>query len=193
MAERQSEIVIEKASVNQAPVIASLIMEAMDYDCCQNLAGPDHTLEDFHILMTRLVEEDNSQYSYKNAIVAMTGGEVAGVLVGYDGKDLSELRKAFINGACSMLGQDFSNIADETNENEFYIDSLCVKKEFRGQGIATKLLKHTLKLHKNEPVGLLVDFTHPDAERLYLSLGFKFINETSWAGHKMKHLQWSTK
>lgn len=187
---RKNKIVITNAKKSQASIIASLIMEAMDYDCCQNMAGPNHSLEDFHHLMTKLVEADSSQYSYKNTLAAMIDGEIAGILVGYEGRNLSELRKAFIDGGLTMLGRDFSNIPDETNENEFYIDSLCVRKEFRGQGIATMLLRCTMNSHKDEPVGLLVDFTHPNAERLYLSLGFNFINETSWSGHKMKHLQW---
>ena len=42
--------------------IASLIMEAMNAECCQNFAGPKHTLVDFHRMMTRLVEMEDSQY-----------------------------------------------------------------------------------------------------------------------------------
>ena len=58
------QVVIRSADVAQAPEIASLIMEAMDHDCCRNFAGPDHTLDDFRDMMTRLVAMDDSQYSY---------------------------------------------------------------------------------------------------------------------------------
>ena len=67
----KNKIDIMPATKEQAPVIAALIMEAMDYDCCRNFAGPDHTLDDFHAMMTELVSMDDSQYSYRNTIVAM--------------------------------------------------------------------------------------------------------------------------
>ena len=53
---------IKPAKPEQAAEIATLIMEAMDADCCQNFAGPHHTLADFHRLITRLVgmEERNT-------------------------------------------------------------------------------------------------------------------------------------
>ena len=34
---------IQQACKEQAPEIASLIMEAMHYECCQNFAGPHHS------------------------------------------------------------------------------------------------------------------------------------------------------
>lgn len=42
----KKDIVITAAQRDQAAEIARLIMEAMDYDCCQNFAGPKHSLED---------------------------------------------------------------------------------------------------------------------------------------------------
>ena len=49
------KIHIEQATPDKASHIASLIMEAMNTECCQNFAGPRHTLADFHQLMERLV------------------------------------------------------------------------------------------------------------------------------------------
>lgn len=181
---------IIKANKAQASEIAWLIMEAMDYDCCRNFAGPHHTLNDFHEMLTELVEMENSQYSYRNTLCAMVGDDIAGMLVGYDGKDLLELRKAFISKAKERLGQDFSGMDEETKAGEFYLDSLCVKKEFRKHGIASALLREAINLHGGQPVGLLVDVTHPWAERLYVALGFRFVNNAMWGGHQMRHLQY---
>ena len=56
-------------------------MEAMDPACCQWFAGPDHTLEDFHQLIKRLIMRKDSQYSYRNTLVAVTdSGEVEAAL-----------------------------------------------------------------------------------------------------------------
>lgn len=186
----KNTIKIVAADRSQASEIASLIMEAMDYDCCQNFAGPKHTLDDFHRMMTHLVEMDDSQYSYLNTLVAMDKNNIAGCLVGYDGKDLLRLRKRFIEASKDYLDQDFSNMDEETGVGEYYLDSLCVKKEYRKQGIATKLILAAIDKHGTQPVGLLVDHTHPWAERLYKQIGFRFVNETEWGGHGMNHLQY---
>lgn len=186
----KKNINIVRGRKEQAPEIASLIMEAMDYDCCRNLAGPRHTLDDFRRMMTHLVEIDESLYSYRNALVAMDGGTIAGCLVSYDGRDLLRLRESFISAAAEYLGQDFSNMAEETQAGEYYLDSLCVKSEYRKQGIATRLLRTAIDEHGTQPVGLLVDHTHPWAERLYRSIGFRFVGEAVWGGHAMNHLQY---
>ena len=183
-------VVIKSADQSQAPEIASLIMEAMDHDCCRNFAGPEHTLDDFHRMMTKLVMMDDSQYSYRNTLVAMVGDEVAGCLVAYDGKDLLRLRRRFIEQAREFLGRDFSAMDEETKAGEYYLDSLCVKADFRKRGIATKLIKEAVRRHGNQPVGLLVDHTHPWAERLYRAIGFVFVDEAMWGGHAMNHLQY---
>ena len=202
---KKLKIDIRPATREQSSDIASLIMEAMDYDCCQNFAGPDHTLDDFHSMMTALVEMDDSQYSFRNTLVAMSGNDIAGALVGYNGKDLRRLRRRFTEAAKEYLGQDYSDMDDETGPGEFYLDSLCVKKEYRHHGIATLLIKSCVKhdpipqgwtpsllerAGENPlPLGLLVDHTHPWAQRLYERLGFRVVGETSWGGHAMRHMQ----
>lgn len=187
---------IVPASIEQAESIASLIMLAMNHECCQNFAGPSHTLEDFHRMMTTLVRRDDSQYSYRNAMVALddntTDGHpvVAGVIVGYDGADLHRLRETFLQAAKEFLGQDFRGMADETQAGEYYIDSLAVNESYRHQGLATLLLKKLIdQKGQRQPVGLLVDKGNPGAERLYRSLGFEYVNDTTWGGHEMRHLQ----
>lgn len=191
---------IVPASIEQAESIASLIMLAMNHECCQNFAGPSHTLEDFHRMMIALVRRDDSQYSYRNAMLALddntTDGHpvVAGVIVGYDGADLHRLRETFLQAAKEFLGQDFRGMDDETQAGEYYIDSLAVNESYRHQGLATLLLKKLIdQKGQRQPVGLLVDKGNPGAERLYRSLGFEYVNDATWGGHEMRHLQTAEK
>lgn len=191
---------IVPASIEQAESIASLIMLAMNHECCQNFAGPSHTLEDFHRMMIALVRRDDSQYSYRNAMVALddntTDGHpvVAGVIVGYDGADLHRLRETFLQAAKEFLEQDFRGMDDETQAGEYYIDSLAVNESYRHQGLATLLLKKLIdQKGQRQPVGLLVDKGNPGAERLYRSLGFEYVNDATWGGHEMRHLQTAEK
>lgn len=183
---------IEDAKQEQAEEIARLIMEAMNHDCCQWFAGPDHSLDEFHQLMTTLVKRKDSQYSYLNTLVAITESkEIAGICVSYDGAELRSLRQPFIDGAHDAFGRDYSDMDDETAAGELYVDSLCVEKKFRGQGIARQLLEATITKGRkmNLPTGLLVDTGNPQAERLYRRIGFVYVEDNEWGGHKMKHLQ----
>ncbi len=182
---------IEPATPEQADRIAPLIMMAMDEDCCQHFAGPCHTLDDFRQMMTRLVRRHDSQYSYRNTLVARTAdGDIAGIITAYDGAQLRPLRRAFVQAALEAFGRDYSGMDDETQAGEHYIDSLAVHPQYRKQGIASALLREMISRHgQQQPVGLLVDVTHPWAERLYLSLGFRQVGTATWGGHQMKHLQ----
>ncbi len=166
-------------------------MQAMNYDCCRFFAGEGHTLEEFHHAMTRLVALDDSQYSWRNTLVALDEhGDVVGICVAYDGGRLHELRRRFIEEMKESFQQDFSDMADETSTGEYYLDSLAVAEDHRGQGIATRLLKaaveraHSMGLR----AGLLVDQGNPKAEALYRRVGFRRAEETSWGGHPMYHM-----
>ena len=55
-------IEIREATKPQAAEIASLIMMAMTDDCCLYFCGDGYGLEDFHSMMTMLVEREDSQY-----------------------------------------------------------------------------------------------------------------------------------
>ena len=182
---------IREATKNQAAEIAGLIMMAMTDDCCQYFCGEGYGLEDFHRMMTMLVEAEVSQYSYKNTLVAMASDRVVGISVSYDGGCLHELRRAFIQAAKEYVGKDHSGMDDETQAGELYLDSLAVLPEYRRQGIAKQLILATKekadKLHLPY-VGLLVDKGNPDGEALYSSVGFRYMDDSRWGGHEMKHL-----
>ena len=184
-------IEIREASKSQAAEIASLIMTAMTDDCCLYFCGEGYGLEDFHKMMTMLVEREDSQYSYQNTLVAMDVDKVVGISVSYDGGCLHELRRAFIEAAKEQIGKDHSGMDDETQAGELYLDSLAVLPEYRHQGIARKLLLAT-KERANclglPCVGLLVDKDNPVGEALYTSVGFQYVNDNQWGGHPMKHL-----
>lgn len=189
---------ITNASPTHAADIARLIMLAMTDDCCRFLVGPRHSLDDFREMMHALVLMPDSQYSWRNAIVALddeasvslADAPVAGVVVGYDGGALHRLRRRFQEEALGRLQMDYSCMDDETQPGEFYIDSLAVYPQYRRRGIASRLLQAIIARAAAEglPAALLVDKGNPNAERLYTSLGFCYRNDAVWGGHAMKHL-----
>ena len=181
---------VQKATKEQSAEIARLIMMAMTDDCCLYFCGDGHGLEDFRQMITELVEREDSQYSYLNTLVAMEEDKVVGISVSYDGGRLYELRHAFIEAAKVHIGKDHSGMDDETQAGELYLDSLAVLPEYRHQGIARKLLLTTKERAKRMglPVGLLVDKDNSVSESLYVSIGFRYMNNTQWGGHSMKHM-----
>ena len=184
-------IEIKDARKEQSASIARLIMMAMTDDCCLHFCGVGHGLDDFRQMMTTLVEREDSQYSYKNTLVAMDDEKVVGVAVSYDGARLHELRQAFIEAAKEQIGKDHSGMDDETQAGELYFDSLAVLPEYRRQGIARKLLRATKEKADQMGLpclGLLVDKGNPAGESLYASVGFRYVNDSYWGGHPMKHL-----
>ena len=190
-----NDYIVRAARADEAEVIATLIMEAMNHECCQWFAGPDHTLSDFHRLMTELVKRTDSQYSYLNTSVAVISSQVVGVCVTYDGAKLHELRHAFIEGALRMFGMDHSSMGDETQAGELYIDCLCVAQPFRCKGIATALIQDSIGKARAlglPAVGLLVDNGNQQAERFYNRLGFKYTDNNMWGSHNMRHLMFMT-
>ena len=184
-------IEITQASKSHAPDIANLIMTAMTDECCLYFCGDGHGLDDFRRMMTGLVEREDSQYSYQNTLGAVDNGKVVGVSVSYDGGKLHELRKAFLAAAKAQIGKDHTGMDDETQAGELYLDSLAVLPEYRRRGIAKRLLMAT-KQRADEMglpvVGLLVDKGNPGGEALYASVGFRYVNDSLWGGHPMKHL-----
>ena len=186
-----AKIEIREATEAQASDIAKLIMMAMTDDCCLHFCGEGHGLDDFRRMMTSLVERTDTQYSYRNTLVAMEGQKVTGIAVSYDGGRLHQLRQAFIQAARKYIGKDHSGMDDETQAGELYLDSLAVLPEYRRQGIAQRLLKATKEKADAMGlpcVGLLVDQGNPVGEALYASAGFRYANDSHWGGHPMKHL-----
>ncbi len=186
-----NRIEIRLAKKEQASEIASLIMMAMTDDCCLYFCVDGYGLKDFHRMMTQLVERVDSQYSYKNVLVALDTDRVVGVSVSYDGGRLHLLRQAFIEAARACIGKDHSGMGDETQAGELYLDSLAVLPEYRRRGIAKLLIRATKE--KAEcmglpRVGLLVDKGNPSGEALYSSVGFRYANDNVWGGHSMRHL-----
>lgn len=184
---------LRPARQSDAPEIARLVMMAMTDECCRHFYGEGHTAEEFHKLMTALAGRDDTQYSYANTICAVDGHDnIAGVSVSYDGCLLRRLRQPFIDGALRAFGRDFSHISEETSAGELYLDSLAVKPEYRGKGIAQMLIQATADKARQTgagSLGLLVDYGNPNAERLYIKVGFRQVGVSDWGGHRMKHLQ----
>ena len=179
------ELNIRKATESDAPLIAKVVAMAIGEEGTRHYCGDDH-----QSVLEEIARLENSQYSYRNAIIAEVDGIPAGAAVAYDGADLYALRDVTLKHIFNRTGKTH-NIEDETDASEVYLDSIAVLPEYRGLGIGKRLLQTLKEKTLNEygkNLGLLVDFENPNAERLYKSVGFERMNVKDFLGHKMWHL-----
>ena len=170
-------IQIRNARPDEATPIASLIIQAMQEECCRYFCGNDCSMDDYLQLMAEMVRRDDTQYSYRNTLCAVNADDRT------------------VEALLSRYGRDMSHIDDETEAGELYLDSLAVSPDYQGKGIATRLLQAAADKAAAMgigAVGLLVDDNNPKAEKLYHRCGFVTVGDNRWGGHAMRHLQKKT-
>lgn len=184
---------IVPAKKEDAALIGESIVDAIGHDIAEGLAGEQHSVSDVAAMFASLAEREDTQYSYKNTLVAVSDNDIPmGVCVAYDGGKLHELREPFFKAALEHLGVNLKGVEDECDAGEFYIDTLAVKPEFRRRGVACELLKATVERAEREtgkPAGLLVDRDNPNARRLYEKVGFRKVGDRPFVHVMMDHLQ----
>ncbi len=187
------EIRIVGAEPGDGLLIARTIMEALGEEICESFAERGRSLDDVTELFRRCAEADDSQYSWRNTLKAVDkDGTVLGMVISYDGARLYELRKRFLDEFEKMNGFRIdAHMTDETEPGEWYLDSLAVFPEYRGRGIARRLIEAVREKSRvsGKPVGLLVDKTNHRAEGLYDRLGFRTVGDRAFAGELMTHKQ----
>ena len=183
---------IRSARPEDAVCIGNAVVEAIGRHIAEMMAGDNHTVDDVRNMFALLAARDNTQYSYRNTLVAVDDDDrVVGVCIAYDGSLLRELRPRFIEAAGKMLDIKFGELEDECVPTEFYLDTLAVLPEYRGHGIASSLIRATVgrAAQSGKPAGLLVDKDNPRARRLYERMGFVKVDERPFVHVVMDHLQ----
>lgn len=181
------KITVREAAAADARLIAQAVAMAMGEEIAKAYCGVENYLE----VLTEIARMEDSQYSYRNALVALADDRPAGAIVGYDGGSLHRLRDRTL-AVIRRFNPRLSVLEEETGAGEFYLDSVGVLPEFRGCGIGRRLLlamKERAFAAGHACVGLLVDEANPDAERLYVALGFARVGTKRFFGHRMWHLQ----
>lgn len=188
---------IREGRIDDAEFLAKVVIEALGHELSVGLAGGEQRLPLVNKLFTRLASYPDSQYSYRNALIAVDKDEIyAGGIIAYDGAMLHHLRRAFVREANQILGWNVSeeeaeNWGDEAEPGEIYIDSLYVVPEFRQNGVASALLKEVEKRFEGtrKPIGLLVEPENHRAFQRYLHWGFQEVGISNFFQTPMLHMQ----
>ena len=180
-------IIIRDARREESVEIARLMLLAWPVEEFLN-EMPQATYEVFEDFIASFVAREGNIYSYENIVVAETEGVIAGIMCAYNGDDYQRLKEPVL----AHLGKDsyFKDVI-ETPGGEYYIDSVAVSPDYRGRGIARMLFdSHLQRASKAgfSKAGLIVDVDKPEAERLYLSIGFRMDGYSDFFSHRMKHM-----
>lgn len=194
MSQGKSNWTIRPATPSDAPSIGRAVCMGVGEELCASFAGANHTSKEVEELFSTLAARTDSQYSYLNSLILCDEkGKTAGVAVGYDGARLHQLREAFFSEAKRLLNYDLKKetFGDETTPGEYYLDTLAVWPEFRGQGGATALIDGMNQRAQSAslPLGLLVDKKNDRARRLYEAVGFVKVGERPFASEIMDNLR----
>ena len=149
--------------------------------------------ENYIEVLEEIARRDDTQYSYRNALVAEVNGQAVGAIIAYDGALLYPLREKTLS-VIHKYNPEFRFTDDETQAGEYYLDSIGILPDYRGMGIGRTLLlalrEHVEKAN-HSCIGLLVDYDNAHAERLYQSVGFKRVGTKLFIGHDMWHMQYT--
>ncbi len=127
---------------------------------------------------------------YSNTWIYEVDGNIAGCLIAYPGNKELELEKAWLD---MELDEDIRAYGTpmpmkEANDDEWYIETVATFPEFRGQGVATKLIKHVLETYPDEKWSLNCDLLNDGALHVYKKLGFQPTSEFDLYGHMHYHM-----
>lgn len=188
---QKNNMIIRPAQPNDAPQLAKLINMAM-LDITYQFIGKEDQ-EEADLFIESLVREKNNQYSYQHIFVIQELDNIIGHICIYDGTDFERLRQNVWKAINNRYKHHYFADA-ETRPGEMYIDTFAICPSARGKGLGKELLQFAINHFVNKQhkiLGLLVDKDNPNAKKLYVSMGFKVMDERDIFGKKMEHMQYA--
>lgn len=117
-------------------------------------------------------------------------GAVAGCVVTYPGHTEFRFKRVWEKLKFDEVFKPYSPPLEvkEARDDEMYIDSVVTFDKYRGQGIATQLLKYLLDSKNDRPWGLICEVENEKALNLYLKMGFIKDEIVNLYGHDYYHM-----
>ena len=178
----KDKLVIRPATEADVPLLARNVLDAV---------GMSEPEEETMAQVTEMCRRTDVLYSWKNTMVAEINGLAVGTLTCYDGVDYRAMRAVTFPIVAQNSGHDFSNMEVETEPGEFYLDSMAVLPEYRNRGVATALLKAGIERARQLGIAfatLAVSPEKPAVQRLYESVGFRFLKDMFLFGEDYRKL-----
>jgi len=185
---------IRPASAHDVEQVVPLIIQAMGTLAKKLTHVEDQTT--INKIFKHFFQQLNNQYSYENILVYEEDGKVIGSLNAYDGGNLEKLRKPFLAYIAEHYGANSLDQDAETQDGEFYLDSISIHPIAQGKGIGTQLIEAGINWGKKlgyDTTGLLVEQNNANALKLYKKMGFVIENEKYFMGGWYHHMVFKAK
>lgn len=179
-----AENVLRNAKKEDAAGVLPLMMDAIG-SIAYSLTGEDSPQEAMAVLEEFYCREGN-RLSYENVTVLEKEGRVAAFMLAYHGSRAEALDRP-LKARLEARGKPSAAIVCEAGQDEFYLDSLAVHPDFRGQGLGTLLLEEFGRQAAEEGwrrLSLLVEEHNGGARKLYERLGYRPEDALMVAGHR---------
>ncbi|MEG0451258.1 MAG: GNAT family N-acetyltransferase [Lysinibacillus sp.] len=181
-------ITVRLAQLADGPAVAPLVIDAIG-DIANRITG-ENTPEAITNGLIELFNRKDNRNSHLNTYIAENDGKVAGMLIVYGGDIAIELDKN-LERWLTDKNAPIQTIEVEARKDEFYIDTLCVNPEFRGQGIGTILLDHAEKVGAEKgytKISLSVEQAKVRARQLYEKIGYVYSEPWMIIGEEFDHM-----
>ena len=135
----------------------------------------DYSEEKVLKILEYVFSSEYDRFSYKNCIVYETDGVIKGFSFTYHYDEVKKMKEFWYEKAVSNFELKNDSIIfdyDEVLVGEFYLDTLFVFSNARGEGIGNKLLTEFVK-SGHPKLSLNVAQSNDRARKLYESYGFK--------------------
>lgn len=179
---------IRKAIPSDAEATVPLIIDAIGNIAEQMTGETDSTAVQQELI--QLFKREDNRHSYLKTIIAEKADEIMGVMVLYSGSDAIQLDSNLVNWLRKKTGDNIV-IPPEARRDEYYIDTVCVNPEFRGQGIGSLLLAQAEEIARDagfSKVALNVELEKEDALRLYERVGYHVAEPWEIYGGAFHHM-----
>lgn len=135
----------------------------------------DYSEEKVFKILEYVFVSEYDRFSYKNCTVFESDGEIKGFSFTYHYDEVEKMKKFWYDEIISYFGLKEDTIIfdyDEVLQGEFYLDTLFVFSDARGEGIGNKLLTEFVNSGDSK-LSLNVAQSNERARKLYESYGFK--------------------
>ena len=178
---------IRKATIDDAPFIALVVVEALGDDIMErypeHIGGQDRRRLE---LLAESIRQDSTLYSWRHSIIAQDEeGKPLGALVLYRGDGYMQMRRRTFSMLDELITFDVESMDAEAQPGELYLDSIAVLPHARGKGLARQLLQYGIGIAREKclPAVLACEPNNLGAKALYESLGFKHDGDLFIFGH----------
>ena len=162
---------IRKATKNDFKVLIGLqeFIESLELDILKECS-----LSKLQDILKFVFSSEYDRFSYKNCMVYENDGKIKGFSFSYNYNEVEKMKNFWFKEVVKKFNLKQDDIIFDYNEvleKEFYLDTLYVFSEYRGEGIGNKLLTSFVN-SSNSLLSLNVAQSNIRARKLYESFGF---------------------